>query len=58
MAKGRTKAETLMKTKREKKEELTGRKCRESSGLPALGEKLIIVCIAVVGSKALSVKAP
>ncbi len=41
-----------------KERELTGRKCQESSGLPSFGETLIIDCVAVVGSKALSVKAP
>ena len=35
-----------------------GEKCQEISGLPSFGETLIIECVAVVGSKALSVKAP
>lgn len=32
--------------------------CQESGGSPSFRETLIIDCVAVVGSKALSVKAP
>lgn len=46
------------KRQEEYKQELTGRKCQESCGLPSFEETLIIECVAVVGSKALSVKAP
>lgn len=55
-----TKSETWMEKKRRgvKARELTGRKCKEISGLPCFEEMLIIECVAVVGSKALSVKAP
>lgn len=55
-----TKSETDRKKEMKgvKERELTGRKCQESSGLPSFGETLIIDCVAVVGSKALSVKAP
>lgn len=37
---------------------LSGRMCQESCGSPSFRETLIIDCVAVVGSKALSVKAP
>lgn len=37
---------------------LRERECQESGGSPSFRETLIIDCVAVVGSKALSVKAP